>query len=128
MMSEHSPAEFSDAWLSLGVVTAERLAAQRVEWARGGQEDPQHFLWLAFVEFLHERRPVSAELAAALYDLGEREGDEAMGESIMLHIVQLPECPTSVLDTAIASGRRPLILAVERRRADAAGRTLDPAR
>jgi hypothetical protein len=126
-MSEDSPAEFSDAWLSLGVVTAERLATQRVVWARGGQEDPQHFLWCAFDDFLRERRPLSAELAAALYDLGGRERDETMGESMMLRIVQLPECPASVLDAASASGRRPLIRAVERRRADAAGGALDAA-
>jgi hypothetical protein len=105
-----------------------RLAAQRVEWARRGQEDPQHFLWCAFEDFLRERRPLSAELAAALYDLGERECDETMGESMMLRIVQLPECPASVLDAAIASGRRPLIRAVERRRADAAGGALDAAK
>jgi hypothetical protein len=117
-MSEHSSAEFSEAWLSLGVVTAERLASQRVEWARGGQEDPQHFLWRAFLDFLHERRPLSAALAAALYDLGERERDEALGESMMLRIVQLPECPASVLDAAVASGRPDLIRAVARRRAD----------
>lgn len=121
MMSEHSPSEFSDAWLSLGVVTAERLAGQRVEWARGGQEDPQHFLWCAFLDFIRERQPLSAELAAAPYGLGERERDETMGESMMLHIVQLPECPASVLDAAVATGRRHLIRAVERRHADAAG-------
>ena len=59
---------------------------------------------------------MSAELAAAPYDLGERERDETMGESMMLRIVQLPECPVSVLDAAVASGRRRLIRAVERRR------------
>ena len=124
-MSEDSPAEFSDAWLSLGVVTPERLAVQRVEWARGGYEDPQHFLRCAFDDFLRERRPLTAELAAALYDLGERERDEALGESMMLRIVQLPECPASVLDAAAASGRYHLIRAVERRSADAAGGALE---
>jgi hypothetical protein len=116
MMSEDAPSELSDAWSALGVVTAERLAVQRVGSARGGQEDPQRFLWSAFDDFLRARRPLSAEPAAALYDLGDRERDETMGESMMLRIVQLPECPARVLDAAVASGRRPLIRAVGRRR------------
>jgi hypothetical protein len=128
MTSEQSPSEFSDAWLSLGVVTAERLASQRVVWARGGYEDPQHFLLCAFDDFLRERCPLSAELAAALYGLGERERDETMGQSMMLRIVQLPKCPASVLDAAVASGQRDLIRAVERRRADVAGGALDAAK
>ena len=121
MTPEELPFEFSPEWFALGLVTPERLAALRAEWERGEDRSPEHYRWRAFVAFLAERRPVSPELASALYELGARERDRATGEAMMHRVVDLAECPEAVLAAAAASGRRHLVRAVERRRAGAAG-------
>ncbi|AHG92899.1 hypothetical protein J421_5364 (plasmid) [Gemmatirosa kalamazoonensis] len=116
MTPEETPFQFGDAWFALGLVTPERLAALRAEWASGEDRSPEHYRWQAFVEFLAERRPLSAELAAALYELGARDPDaHGMGAAMRHRIVELPECPASVLAAAAASGERHLVRAVERR-------------
>jgi hypothetical protein len=128
-MMDDSAFQLSDAWFTLGVVTRERLATMRAEWERGEDRNAEHYRWSAFVAFLAERRPLDPRLATALYELGERDPDQAMGSSMMDKIVRLPECPDEVLAAAAASGRRHLMRLVERRRADqsSAGRHSDPA-
>lgn len=129
MTIDDTPFQLGEAWHALGVVTPERLAAMRAEWERGEDRNPEHYRWRAFLSFLGEHRPLGAELAAALYNLGERDSDEAMGASMMDTIVRLPECPELVLDAAATSGRPHLTRLVERRRAHHgdAGRHRDPA-
>lgn len=127
-MIDDSPFQLRDAWFTLGVVTPARLAAMRAEWERGEDRNPEHYRWGAFVAFLTERRPLDPLLAAALYALGERDPDQAMGSSMMDRLVRLPECPEEVLAAAATSGRSHLMRLVERRLADqSAGRHPDPA-
>ena len=129
-MFDDSVFQFSDDWFTLGVVTPERLAALRAEWARGEDRHPEHYRWRAFIAFLADHRPLTPDLAAALYELGARDPDShAMGSSMIDRIVRLPECPEKVLDAAVASGRRHLVRLVERRRAESGDtrRHSDPA-
>ncbi len=117
MSVEDSPFQLTEDWFALGVVTPERLAVMRAEWERGEDPNPEHYRWRAFCDFVASRRPLAPDLAVALYALGERDPDQAMGGSMMDTIVRLPECPEAVLDAALASGRRHLMRLVERRRA-----------
>ena len=120
MSSEHSPFGFTDRWYALGIVTPEREAELRAEWAREEDRSPEHYRWRAFTAFLEERRRDGAQLppalAAALYALGARDGDHAMGEAMMHRIVALPECPADVDAAARATGIRHMASARERRR------------
>ena len=118
MTFEDSPFEFTKAWFALGVVTPARLAALRAEWDRGEDNNPEHYRWRAFREFLIERRPLPPELVTALYQLGAEDRDQGMGGSMMDTLVRLPECPERVLVAAAGSGRRHLVRLVERRRAE----------
>src|SRR5688572_14531132 len=108
MTADDTLFQLSEPWFTLGVVTPERLATMRAEWGRGEDRNPEHYRWRAFTAFLGEQRPLSTELAGALYELGARDPDRAMGESMMNAIVRLPECPESVLNAAAASGLRHL--------------------
>ncbi|HKT07083.1 MAG TPA: hypothetical protein VJR24_04225, partial [Gemmatimonadaceae bacterium] len=109
--------QLSAPWFSLGVVTPERLAAMREEWARGEDRSPEHYRWRAFCAFLNERRPIAHDVAQALYDLGARDADRAMGEAIMHRVIELPECPEPLVAVAEASGIRHLAKAAARHRA-----------
>ncbi|MCI0457521.1 MAG: hypothetical protein L0Z62_11170 [Gemmataceae bacterium] len=107
---------FTPAWYSLGVVDQAFLERARAEWDKGEDANTEHYRWWAFREFVAARRPLSPDLAAALYELGAADADAGMGGSMMSAIVYLPECPQAVLDAAAASGARHLVRAVERRR------------
>lgn len=108
---------FTPAWFALGVVDDAVLARQRAEWDRGEDDNTEHYRYRVFREFLAVHRPLAPELAAALYDLGAADPDQVMGGAIMADVVNLPECPPSVLVAAWASGRKHLVRIVGRRRA-----------
>ena len=117
MMSEDSPFGFTPAWFALGVITDAQLMPLRAEWARGEDQNPEHYRWRAFLGFLDTERPLTPSVASALYHLGAVDADRAMGEAMMRRIVELTECPLDVLAVAGSSGIRHLVRAVERRRA-----------
>jgi hypothetical protein len=106
---------FTPAWFALGVVDDSVLARLRTEWDKGTDDNTEHYRYRAFHDFLAAHRPLSVELTAGLFELGAADPDQGMGGAIMANIVHLPECPRSVLDAALASGRKHLIRLVERR-------------
>lgn len=108
---------FNQAWFALGVVDDAVLAHCRAEWDKGQDYNTEHYRYGAFREFLANHRPLTPDQAAALYELGAADPDTAMGGAMMADIVRLPECPRSVLDAALASGRKHLVRLVERRAA-----------
>src|SRR5438132_3900603 len=116
MTFDDSSFDFSARWYELGVVTPARLAELRAEWQRGEDRNPARYRWRAFKGFLAERRPLDATLTAALYELGERDPDRGLGQSMMHTIVELPECPAAILEAARVSGQASVARAAERRR------------
>lgn len=107
---------FSDSWIDLGVVDHRFLALALAKWMAGEDAHAEHYRYWAFQEFVRARRPLSPELASALYELGKSDSDESMGGALMLEIIELPECPQAVRDSAAASDRHHLVRAVERMR------------
>ena len=73
---------------ALGIVTPAHVADLEQEWARGEDRNPEHYRWRAFRAFLTDRRPLSADRAIALYELGATDADRAMGESIMHEVAR----------------------------------------
>ena len=106
---------YTEDWFLLGVIDDLLLEQQRIEWETGLDTNPEHYRYSSFRRFLAGRRPLTADLAAALFFLGSKDLDLAMGGTIMADIVRLPECPQSVLDAAIDTGRKHLAKIVERR-------------
>src|SRR6476469_2403077 len=115
MSPEKSPLGFTAVWYTLGIVTPARVAELEQIWAHSDDKSPEHYRWRAFQDFLHQRRPVSPQLALALYEVGATDADISVGESIMHAIAALPECPQVVLARARASGRKHLIKAATRK-------------
>lgn len=120
MTTDDTPFQFTAPWYELGIATPARLAMLQEIWARGVDRHAEHYRWRAFRTFLAEHRPITPELAAALYELGATDADVAMGESIMHEVAALPECPESVVKLARASGRKHLVQAATRDRGSTA--------
>lgn len=109
--------EFSDDWLRLGVLTEEQLIALGREFTRNEPQPTEHFRYHVFREYLASHRPLPPAMAVVLYELGKQDPDGSMGRAMMYDIVELPECPETVRNWAAASGEKPLVRLVRRRRA-----------
>ncbi|WP_406693641.1 hypothetical protein V5E97_21660 [Singulisphaera sp. Ch08] len=105
---------FTDRWLTLGVVTRERVEALDWEFESSSDKNSEHYRYGAFRDYLAAHRPLPPAVAEALYSLGEEDLDRGMGGAMMSDIVWLPECPPTVRDRALASGERSLVTAVHR--------------
>lgn len=110
-----TPFGFTPWWFDLGIVNAAMLARLRTEWDKGEDDNPEHYRNWAFREFLAAHRPLTPELAVALWELAE--SDPVLRWVIRTDIVRLPECPQPLLDAALASGQKHLAQIIERRRA-----------
>lgn len=109
------PFGFSPAWFTIGIVDAEVLGRLREEWDRGEDHNPEHYRYGAFKRFLARSRPISAELAERLFELGLSDADCAMGGALAADVLRLPECPELVLKAALASQRKHLVRIAGRR-------------
>jgi hypothetical protein len=107
---------FSDSWFTLGIVDNEELRQIGAAFETSDDKNDEHYRYGAFLRFLRKHRPVSMEMAEALYDLGDSDPDYGMGGSIMHQIVILPECPEVVKEKALLSDRKHLVRIVQRER------------
>jgi hypothetical protein len=104
---------FTDAWLTLGLVTDESLQQSGAFYETGIDRSTEHYRYGAFRQYLKAHRPLAPSMAEALYALGATDIDGMMGGAMMADIVALPECPDSVTDMALNSGREHLLRLIE---------------
>lgn len=107
---------FSDQWLRLGLLTEDELRVLGHEYDVSEDKGTEHYRYRVFSRFLASHRPLSPQMAEALYELGRDDPYPLMGGAMMHDIVRLAECPAEVLEKASASGENHLVKAVWRRR------------
>ncbi len=107
---------FSDQWFTLGVVTEESLLLSAAEYEASDDKSAEHYRYGAFRWHLSQHHPLTASDAEALYELGNADPDYSMGGAMMADIVDLPECPPSVIAKALVSDRKHLVRKAERKR------------
>jgi hypothetical protein len=108
--------QFSERWLELGLLTEDKLSVLGQEYKTSDDKNTEHYRYRIFRDYLVSHRPLSRLIAEALYDLGEADPDFSMGGAMMHDIVNLEECPATVLDRALTSGRAHLIKLVGRKK------------
>ena len=107
---------YTEDWFALGLIDNAMLELQRIGWDSGFDRNPEHYRYLCFRQFLARHRPLTPEMALALFALGAADQDLSMGGSMMADIIRLPECDSRVLESAMATGSKHLVQLVERRR------------
>src|SRR3954469_11276101 len=98
--------QFSDPWLRLGLLSEDELCALGREYETSEDKNTEHYRYKVFSDYLALHKPLSSEMAEALYELGAEDPDQTMGQSMMSTIVGLAECPARVLEEASASGEK----------------------
>ena len=94
---------FSEEWFALGIITPLQLAQFAREYDTGEDPYPEHYRWRAFQEFLNRAERLDGDTARALYRLGLKDPDEALGGSMMAAVLRLKECPIGLLQEAAES-------------------------
>jgi hypothetical protein len=108
--------QFSPEWIELGIVTPQEVDRLNRAYASGDDKNTEHYRWGAFRQYVQSHRPLPADMAEALYELGGRDPDPSAGSAMMHAIVELPECPDVVLTKAAAYGTPSLVRLAERTR------------
>lgn len=108
--------QFSDQWFRLGLLTETDLHTLGQSYETSGDRNAEHYRYKVFQDYLASHRPLSPQMAEALYELGQVDPDMAMGGAMMCDIIGLPECPPDVLEKALASGEQHLIKLVGRKK------------
>jgi len=93
----------TDGWVTLGLVTPAILERLAAEYMTGDDPHPEHYRWRLFTSFLHTHTPLQPAILHALYDLGHQDADDELGTSIMMRLIELPECPRDLLESASTS-------------------------
>ena len=100
--------KFSPEWFALGVID-EAAFRQTVRSFREADEYPdfndEHWRYGAFIYFM-ERHPVlTPEQCEGLFELGADDPDFSMGQSMMLQVLDRPECLDLLRSRAAAHPR-----------------------
>ncbi len=106
---------FTDEWFALGLVTEESLRQSAATYEASDDKNAEHYRYGAFRWYLQEHRPLPPTVAEALYKLAASDTNGPEAGAIMIDIISLPECPSSVLDRAEASGVQFLVRAARKR-------------
>jgi len=108
--------QFNDQWFRLGLLAETDLLALGQRYDTSRDKNAEHYRYKVFRDYLASHRPLPPPMAEALYKLGQVDPDPAMGGAMMSHIIGLPECPSDVLEKALASGEQHLIKLARRKR------------
>jgi hypothetical protein len=86
------------------------------QYESGSDKNTEHYRYRVFREYLAAHRPLSPEMADAIFELGREDPDTIMGMAMMHEIIKLPECPPGVQEKVLASGDKSLGALVRRTR------------
>lgn len=100
---------FSEAWFSLNVVSADKLAPMEERFLSGDDKHLEHYRWQAFTEFVRANRPLNSSQALGLWQLGEMDKDISLGGAMMAELLRLEECQGDLVQLALSSNRLHLV-------------------
>ena len=98
--------EFSQEWIELGITSQARLVQLEAEWLASDDRNSEHYRWRAFLDFMQLQVSLDPLVAKRLYDLGANDPDDAMGGSMMAHVLRRTDCPKELLQAAAVSDEK----------------------
>ena len=93
--------QFSQQWIDLGILTQEKLEVLASDWEIGEDQNPEHYRWRIFSDFLKSIKVLDNNLAMSLYNLGKNDPDINMGGSMMAQILRRADCPSYLIQDAL---------------------------
>jgi hypothetical protein len=88
--------KFGPRWFALGIIDEEALALTIRNFRASRDDGDEHWRYGAFKWFLNQHPRLTGEQCEGLFELGAEDPHWAMGQSIMLEVLDRPECPGSL--------------------------------
>jgi hypothetical protein len=86
---------FTRRWFELGIVDDAWIALAVREYRESDDQGDEHYRYGAFRHFLGQHPHLTPELCEVLFEVGAEDPDWTLGQSIMLDVLDRPECPAS---------------------------------
>jgi hypothetical protein len=97
--------KFTPRWFSLGVIDDAALELTIRNFRASDDDSDEHWRYGAFMYFLDQHPTLTPEQCEGLLQLGAEDPDWTMGQSIMLQVLDRPECPDYLYDIAASHPR-----------------------
>lgn len=92
--------KFGPRWFELGVMDDETLETTVRNFRASDDDGDEHWRYGAFMRFLRYNDSLTAEQCEGLFELGADDPDWPMGQSMMLRVLERPECPEHLRERA----------------------------
>ncbi|CAA9373352.1 MAG: hypothetical protein AVDCRST_MAG64-104 [uncultured Phycisphaerae bacterium] len=96
---------FTEPWYRIGIMDDETLRLTVANFRAADDLGDEHWRYGAFMYFMDQHPHLTTEQCAALFDLGAKDPHYAMGQSIMLRVLERAECPPDVQRRAATDPR-----------------------
>ena len=83
--------KFTEPWYRLGIIDAATMRDTILNFRMYDDSGDEHWRYGAFVHFMRRHAKLTEEQCAALFELGACDPDSAMGQSIMLEVLDRRE-------------------------------------
>ena len=93
--------QFTKEWIELGLVNCDNFPEMKERYLKGMDNCTEHYRWGAFCDLMKSKQSFTEEMFYRIYDLGKKDPDPAMGRSMRIELVRLPNCPKDLLNLAI---------------------------
>ena len=97
--------KFGPRWFALGIMDEEALTLTIRNFRASDDDGDEHWRYGAFRWFLSQHPQLTPEQCEGLIELGAEDPDWTMGQSIMLDVLDRPECPDHLYDIAASHPR-----------------------
>src|SRR5687768_8404964 len=92
--------KFGPRWFVLGIIDEQTLTLTVRKFRASDDDNDEHWRYGAFTAFLHKHTCLTPEQCKGLFELGAEDPNWTMGQSIMLDVLDRPECPLSLRELA----------------------------
>ena len=92
--------KFTEAWYRLGIMDDETLRGTVENFRRMDDTGDEHWRFGAFMYFMSQHPKLTDQQCANLFELGASDPDFTMGQSIMIQVLERPECPRAMRERA----------------------------
>lgn len=95
---------FSDSWIDSGLLSESSFEAIVQDYGLIKDDSSEHYRWKIFKDFIKCNTFISEEIFRKIYDLSLQDSDYAMGRAMRFDLIKRQDCPTSLIEEAVADG------------------------
>lgn len=106
--------QFSEDWFEIGILNARSLESIEREFNESDDPHLEHYRWRAFSDYLKNSRDLTEDQIIALHKMSEKDPDTVLSGAMIRTLLDVPNCPASILNHYLESEEKFLRVAADR--------------